>query len=173
MRKLGTITLILALAASTAAAQPWLEYVSREHRFSVNFPIEPTIREDTYATSEGSVARAHVFSVERNGGYYIVTVVRLPPSANNLQAEMDHAAALLRQTGKVSVDSTNLVDGIASRDINLTQADGRQVVATILAYDGRLYIVEGTAPAGAVPPIQFAQSIGVVDTNGNPVSVVE
>ena len=103
----------------------------------------------------------------------MVTAVRLPQSANNLQAEIDHAAAMLRQTGTVRVDDKNLVDGIAARELSLAQGGGRQVIATILAYDGRLYIAEGNSRADAPPAIHFTQSIGLVDSNGNSVNIAE
>jgi hypothetical protein len=164
---------VLVLSPLGASGQQWSEFVSRDYRFSINFPSEPKTRDVSYITAEGSRAQARVFSAEEGTGYYSVTVVQLPPSANNLQVEIDHAAALLRQAGAVRIDDANLVDGIAARELSIVRADGRQLMATVTAYDGRLYIVEGNQAADAAPPIQFQQSIGVVDSNGNPVNVVE
>src|SRR5687768_16128779 len=176
-RRVPVLTLLLALMASVAplpaAAQHWIEFVSREERFSVNFPAEPTIRDDIYTTAEGNSAPARIFAAQQGDAHYRVTAVRLPASANNLQAEIDHAAALLRQTGTVRVYDKNLVDGIAAHELSLTQGGGRQLIATILAYDGRLYIAEGNARAEAPPAIHFTQSIGLVDSNGNSVNIAE
>ena len=177
MRKMKKIAFLIALTATvaplTAAAQQWIEFVSREERFSVNFPAEPTIRDDIYTTAEGAVAQARIFAAQQGDAHYRVTAVRLPASANNLQAEIDHAVALLRQTGTVRVDDKNLVDGIAAHELSLAQSGGRQLIATILAYDGWLYVAEGNARAEAPPPIHFTQSIGIVDSNGNSVNIAE
>jgi hypothetical protein len=40
-----TIAAAVLLISTHAAAQEWLEYTSRQDRFSVNFPAAPMIRE--------------------------------------------------------------------------------------------------------------------------------
>src|SRR5258705_7982396 len=58
-----------------AVAQEWIDYTSREDRFSVNFPSAPTIREFTYTSWREVKLPARTYSVERGGERYFVTVV--------------------------------------------------------------------------------------------------
>ena len=44
------IGLAVLMISTTAVAQEWIDYTSREDRFSVNFPSTPTIREFTYTS---------------------------------------------------------------------------------------------------------------------------
>jgi hypothetical protein len=154
----------------TDARAQWIDFVSRDYRFSINFPAEPRTRDVTYTTAEGAVARARVYAAEQGTGIYTVTVVVLPGSATNTEAELAHAVALLREAGTVRNDGSMHVDGIPAHELSVALADGRQILATVLVHEGRLYIVEGSEAGDAAPPIQFQQSIAILDANGNPVA---
>ena len=69
------IGLAVLLISTTAAAQEWIEYTSREDRFSVNFPSAPTIREFTYTSWREVKLPARTYTVERGAEKYSVTVV--------------------------------------------------------------------------------------------------
>ena len=72
MRK---ICLAVLLVSTTAVAQEWIDFTSREDRFSVNFPSAPTIREFTYTSWREVKLPARTYTVERGGERYSVTVV--------------------------------------------------------------------------------------------------
>jgi hypothetical protein len=69
------IALAVLFIATTAAAQEWIDYTSREDRFSVNFPSTPTIREFTYTSWRAIKLPARTYTVERGAEKYSVTVV--------------------------------------------------------------------------------------------------
>jgi len=66
--------LILFLSAP-AVAQEYVEFVSREDRFGVTFPVQPTVTETTYTSQFGASLPARVYSAEPGRGRYVVTVV--------------------------------------------------------------------------------------------------
>ena len=69
------IGLAVLMISTSAAAQEWIDYTSREDRFSVNFPSAPTIREFTYTSWREIKLPARTYSVERGAEKYSVTVV--------------------------------------------------------------------------------------------------
>ena len=69
------IGLAVLMISTTAAAQEWIDYTSREDRFSVNFPSTPTIREFTYTSWRAIKLPARTYTVERGAENYSVTVV--------------------------------------------------------------------------------------------------
>ena len=69
------IVLAVLLVSTTAAAQEWIDYTSREDRFSVNFPSTPTIREFTYTSWRAIKLPARTYTVERGAEKYSVTIV--------------------------------------------------------------------------------------------------
>jgi hypothetical protein len=70
-----TIGLAVLFISTTAAAQEWIDYTSREDRFSVNFPSAPTITEFTYTSWREIQLPARTYSVERGAERYSITVV--------------------------------------------------------------------------------------------------
>ena len=69
------IGLAVLMISTTAVAQEWIDYTSREDRFSVNFPSTPTIREFTYTSWRAIKLPARTYTVERGAEKYSVTVV--------------------------------------------------------------------------------------------------
>lgn len=65
---------VLCLSGSSFA-QEWIEYVSREDFFTVNFPAQPTVREIAYPTEYGITIPGRVHSYEAGLNRYSVTVV--------------------------------------------------------------------------------------------------
>jgi hypothetical protein len=66
-------TLLLSLS-SPASAQEWIEYVSKEDRFTVNFPGQPTVTRTTYMSQYGAELPARVYSVDNGKSRYSLTV---------------------------------------------------------------------------------------------------
>ena len=70
--------LVLALSG-TASAQDWDEFVSKDERFSCNFPGKPTVTETTWESQFGAVLPARVYSGAQGSGKYTITVVDYNP----------------------------------------------------------------------------------------------
>jgi hypothetical protein len=76
MRFVATLTAaLLLLAVVPARGQEWLEFVSREDGFKVNFPSPPAVTATTYMSEYGAALPAKVFRVARDQERYSVTVV--------------------------------------------------------------------------------------------------
>lgn len=71
-------TAILCLSAS-ASSQEWTEFVSREDRFTCNFPGQPTITHTTYTSQFGADLPARVYSATQGQSRYSLTVVDYRP----------------------------------------------------------------------------------------------
>ena len=56
-------------------AQEWMEFASREDRFSCLFPEQPKVSETTYRSEYGADLPARVYSVTQGQSRYSVTVV--------------------------------------------------------------------------------------------------
>ena len=67
-------TLTLTLSGS-ALAQEWIEFRSREDRFTGNFPSQPKVTQTTYESQYGAVLPARVYSAEQGPSRYSMTVV--------------------------------------------------------------------------------------------------
>jgi len=182
------VALVLCLSAP-ALAQEWIEYTSREDLFTVNFPDKPTVKEISYATEYGVTLPGRVHSYEAGGSRYAVTVVdytniqklhaarlvncdKYPnlcnnPSVGELRGAMDYAAgALLKRNVKVTDYGYQNTERIEGRRAQLSNPDGSQTFVMIHMHANRLYILEGTVPAGYPPPGLFQQWLGFVDKDG-------
>ena len=80
MRLIPLISSALVLALSGSAfAQEWDEFVSKDERFSCNFPGEPTITETTWTSQFGAILPARVYSGAQGTGRFSITVVDYRP----------------------------------------------------------------------------------------------
>jgi hypothetical protein len=175
--------------SSLSFAQEWIEYVSQEDLFTVNFPDKPAVRAITYETEYGVTLPGRVYSSELGSSRYSVTVIdysdvrqihakrlencdKYPNLCNNpyvgeLRGAMDFAAYnFLKRATKVLHYAYYNSDRIEGRRLQLANPDGTQTFAAIHMHQNRLYIVEGTVPANYPPPAHFQQSLGFVDREG-------
>lgn len=190
MRRILLVAAAFILCLSGPSfAQEWIEYVSREDLFTVNFPAQPTVREITYPTEYGITIPGRVHSYEAGLNRYSVTVVdysnvqkihaerlancqRYPNLCNNpwigeLRGALDFAAyKFLQRNAKVSHYAYYNTDRVEGRRIQLANADGTQTFAAIHVHDNRLYILEGTVAPDSPPPGLFQQSLGFIDRQG-------
>lgn len=185
---LAAAACILALS-SPVAAQEWIEYVSPADFFTVNFPAQPVVREITYPTEYGITLPGRVHGYDDGRNRYSVSVIdyanvqkihaerlvncdKYPnlctnPWVGELRGAMDYAAgAFLRRSAKVTDYAYSQTERIEGRRMQLLNADGSQTFVMIHMHENRLYILEGTVPAGSPPPALFQQSLGFVDTDG-------
>jgi hypothetical protein len=80
MRLTRLISSMLVVAMSgTAFAQEWEEFLSKEERFTCNFPGTPTITETTWTSQFGAILPARVYSGTQGTGKFSITVVDYNP----------------------------------------------------------------------------------------------
>src|SRR5207249_10187121 len=76
MRLMPLISAALAVFISGPSfAQEWIEFASREDRFTCNFPSQPKVTETTYRSEYGADLPARVYSATQGQSRYSVTVV--------------------------------------------------------------------------------------------------
>src|SRR5678816_3464121 len=74
--RLVVLSIALFFTASISVfAQEWIEFASREDRFSCNFPSQPKVTETTYKSEHGADLPARVYSAAQGQSRYSVTVV--------------------------------------------------------------------------------------------------
>jgi hypothetical protein len=180
---------LILLVSAPASAQEWVEYSSRSDFFTVNFPAQPTVRDITYPTEYGLMLPGHLHTFEDARGRFSVTVVdyanvqklhadRLKdcklypnlcanPYVGELRGALDYAAwGLMQKAAKVTHYAYYQTDRVEGRRIQLLNADKSQTFVAIHMHQNRLYISEGTVPAGSPPPGLFQQSLGFLDEKG-------
>jgi hypothetical protein len=62
-----------------AFAQEWTEFVSKDDRFTTNFPGVPQVRESTFTSQFGADLPSRVYSATRGASGFSVTVVDYRP----------------------------------------------------------------------------------------------
>jgi hypothetical protein len=80
MRLAPILSSVLVLALSGSAfAQEWEEFVSKEERFTCNFPGKPTITETTWTSQFGAILPARIYSGTQGTGRFSIMVVDYNP----------------------------------------------------------------------------------------------
>jgi hypothetical protein len=97
-------------------------------------------------------------------------------SCNN-RAELDLRGAIvnaswriLQRNARFTDYSYYQADGVEGHRLHFLNPDGSRTSAAIHMHEDRLYIVEGTTPAGAALPLLFQQSLEFLDKEGKTVS---
>jgi len=188
-------TLVLSISGPSFA-QEWIEFANREDRFTCLFPSQPKITEATYRSEHRADLPARVYSATQGQSRYSVTVVdysqaqrmltekakNCPPGAepclggpgdaghwkDDIRGAVIYASwQFLQRDAKVTSYLWNNVDQVEGHQLQLTNnADKSRTFAGIYMHENRLYIVEGTVPAGYPEPGLFQQSVGWLDENG-------
>jgi hypothetical protein len=78
LRSVAAATLMLAITGP-AAAQDWTEFVSRDDRFSINFPGQPRVTDTTYKSQFGADLPARVYGATQGSRRFSMTVVDYRP----------------------------------------------------------------------------------------------
>jgi hypothetical protein len=68
-------TALVLFLSGTAFGQEWVEFSSREDRFTCNFPSEPKITETTWTSEYGYTLPARVYNADSGLGRYSMMVV--------------------------------------------------------------------------------------------------
>lgn len=168
-KSLFSVALTLA-AASPSFAQEWIDYESREDRFSVNLPGQPTIQEITYEPQRGNPVPARVYAVQAGPRRYSVTVVNLAAivQPSDVKGSVAWEAWNFRKRGgEVTYDAYSQVDRIEGHQIHITNRDKSLTFAGIYVHGRRLYILEATVPPDTPGAVHFQQSLIVLDEEGS------
>ena len=189
MRLIPLVPALLLSLSGPLIADDWVEYSSRTDLFTVNFPHQPDVRDTTWRTEYGLNLPGHVHSADEGGSRYSVTVIDYgdvqkihaervkgctgyPDTCGNpyvaeLRGALEYAAStFIKRDAKVTYYAYGNTDRIEGRRLQLTNADRSQTFVAIHMHENRLYIFEGTVPAGAPPPALFQQSLGFLDKAG-------
>ena len=196
------VAALLVSWSMPAAAQEWIEFVSRDDGFRVNFPTQPGVTPTTFLSEFGAALPARVYSVVRGSERYVVTVAdyrgieklltdkakKCPPYADERCTGFGAGAIVgagywrtdirgalvwaswqfMQRDAKVTHYMWNFIDLVEGHQLQLTNnADKSRTYVAIYMHDNRLYMLEGTVPAGYPEPALFQQSLGFVDKDGN------
>ncbi len=191
----AALTLLVA-APLFAQGGAWTEYTSRQDFFSVSFPGEPTVEEITYATEYRITLPGRVYRVEHDSHRYSATVIDYT-DAVEIHLARNAACAAAGGDGDLCQDdgpeemrgaivyaSWNIMnrdgvevtqyayynsDRVEGNAIRLTNSDASRTSAIVHMHENRLYILEGTVPAGAPAPGIFQISLRFLDGEFKPV----
>lgn len=196
MRLTPLISMAVALTVATPIfAQEWVEFASREDRFTCLFPTQPKVTETTYLSQHEANLPARIYSAEQGQSRYKVTVVdytqaqriltekakSCPAGAEpclggpgdeghwraDIRGGIDWATwQLIKGDVKVTSYVWAAMDMVEGRQIQLTNPDKSRTFVGIFMHQNKLYINEGTVPRGYPEPALFQQSLGWLDENG-------
>jgi hypothetical protein len=199
MRVTAFVFALMLSLPSSAEAQEWQEYTSLQDGFRLNFPGQPKVSEISWTSQLNYVLPARVYSAEKEGERYSLTVVdygtiqqqgierakTCPPGNANCRANAPEALGagyarhdergaivyatfkLLQRDAKLNYLTYEWQDLVEGHIVQLTNADQSRTFAWIGMHAHKLYILEGTVPAGRAEPGLFQQSLSWVDKNGN------
>ena len=158
---------LLLLSQNAALAQAWISFVSKEDRFAQWFPTEPTVENIEWIDEDGAMRPAHKYTSERNGSIYALYVVDYSEANfTTMRGSMAHTATKYRQLGKVTYDAYAQLDRIEGHQLQITLEDGRRIFFAEFLEDSLLYVLDANIPPRAAPPLQFQQSMQILDAQG-------
>ena len=196
MRPTPLIAMAVALAvAAPLFAQEWVEFASREDRFTCLFPTQPQVTDTTYLSQHEANLPARIYSATEGQSKYSVTVVdytqaqriltekakSCPAGAepclggpgdeghwrSDIRGSIDWATwQLIKGDAKVTSFVWAAMDMVEGRQIQLTNPDKSRTFIGIFLHQNKLYINQGTVPRGYPEPALFQQSLGWLDENG-------
>jgi hypothetical protein len=176
MRTAAVLSLLAVLAVPVGAAAqgrgpsspPF--YINREAHFAIIFPAPPAVKDITYTTALGP-RPAKQFSVTQGANQYSVTVVSLANGPAVDAAVVQKAVDAIKAKGKLVYEAdAEYETGVGSRQLMVTMPDARQVQASVYMWDHRLWITEGIGAPGTPALLRFAQSMTLLEANGNEVN---
>ncbi len=180
MRILISTALALSISGSLFA-QEWIEFASREDRFTCNFPSQPKVTEITYRSQHEADLPARVYSASQ-GQILTEKAKSCPAGAEpclggpgdeghwkaDVRGAMSYAAwQLMQRDARLTLFVWGVVDQVEGNQLQLTNnTDKSRTFAGIYMHENKLYIIEGTVPPGYPEPGFFQQSLGWLDENG-------
>ena len=187
--------LVFSMSGSSFA-QDWVEFASREERFTCIFPAQPKVTETTWSSEYGAVLPARLYSATQGQSRYSLTVVDYKPVErllvekskscpagaetcqgigdwglgywkNDVRGAIVYATSkFLQRDGKVTRLMWNSAALVQGQELQLINTDQSRTFASIYMHENRLIIMEATVPRGYPPPANFTQSLGWLDESG-------
>jgi hypothetical protein len=159
-----------------AAEDSWSVYVSREDRFALNLQGEPTVEEFTFVSEYGSPWPARRHALDYDGYTHRMTVVDMSTSTLTPDSDvaspglekrgaMAFAAANLRKTGEVILDTYDQVQVIPGMKLEIILPDGRLNLVELHIFDDLLYIQESISPPDAIPAYDVQSSLELLNAD--------
>ena len=187
MRLIPAALILISLSADVSA-QDWIDFTSREDRFTVNMPGQPKVETIEWPSEYGLVFPGRVYRAMRGAERYSITVIDYndaekryyskphPPSFRqaeywmmDIQGSIQYAATKLyrfKPGVKVTHDAWHYIDLVEGHQLNLTNSDTTRTFVAIYLHENRLYILDGTVPANGPEPGLFTQSLSFLDAEG-------
>jgi len=197
MRRTPFLSAVLIVTISGPLfGQEWIEFTSREDRFSCLFPSQPKITETIYRSQYKADLPARVYNATEGQGRYSVTVVdynqaeRIPTEKaktcpagaepclggpgnaghwkDDIRGALIYASwQFMQRDAKLTSYVWHNVDQVQGDQLQFTNnADKSRTFVGIYMHENKLYIIEGTVPARYPEPGLFQQSLGWLDENG-------
>ncbi len=168
---IGLVPAMVALSLSTQAfSQEWIESVHIESRFTANLPEEPIMDEYTMTSEYGPTLPVRRYTAhDQYGGRYVVTVTDYEGTqVTNARGAVAYATQPYRHgPGEITFDAYHQVDRIEGHMLQITNPDESRTYVAIHLHYPFLYTLEATVPPDSPPPIQFQQSLRILDAEGN------
>ena len=165
-------------------AQGWVEYASTTDGFRIQTPGEFEVEEIDYPSEYGVVFPARLYSYEKDGNRYAVTVVDYRDSQRlheerikalndvylpvygevEVRGAIAYAASNLRKRcGEVTYDAYHYVNRVDGHQLQIVHPDQTRTYAAIYLRESRLYILDATITPGTPPAGMFQQSLEFID----------
>jgi hypothetical protein len=158
---------IQALTAADIAEDTTPLYANCQYGFAIIFPGQPMVRDIRYTTAVGTNVPAKQFYVEQGGNIYSETVADFSAGPKADDQIVAQALAELSKKGEVRYRGFGDYDpGLPGGQLNIFQANGRQLRTSVYMAYHRLYVTEATATAGDINAVLFEQSITLIDHVG-------
>ena len=136
---------VMVICASTLVfAQDWIEFVSREERFSCVFPAQPQVTETTWTSEFGAILPARIYTTTQGQSRYSLTV-----------ADYNPIEQLMVEKSKSCPPGTETCQGVADWGLGYWKNDvrGAIVYATskFLQSDIKVTLHDGRVMPGKIP----------------------
>jgi 3-keto-disaccharide hydrolase len=158
---------IQRLTADDVAAEETPLYANCKDGFAIIFPGQPQMRDIRYTTAFGTNVPAKQYYIERNGNRYLETVADFTNGPKADETVVNQALAELGKRGEVRYRGYGDYDpGMPGGQLNIFQANGNQLRASVYMAHHNLYITEADAKPGDIDAVLFEQSITLIDHVG-------
>jgi hypothetical protein len=160
--------ILLSAAGALAQTEPSPLYRNPVEHFAAIFPSAPKSRDVTYVMKDGMKRPARQFYVDQGNDHFTLTLVKVPEARGGIDKDViDYAADQVKKKGTVRFNFHNCYDpGVPGQQLNLAEANGNQLRASVYMWDHQLYITEASAMPGSGAALQFEQSITILDDKG-------
>jgi hypothetical protein len=191
-----SLVLLLAMSGSAFAQEDFVEFASKEERFTVTFPGKPTVTDTTWMSEYGAVLPARVYTVTNRTGRHSVTVVdynpvervlmekakRCPLGAetcqgigdvglgywkNDIRGAVTYAIArFIERDVKVTHLTWNFMDLVAGQELQFINNADQSRTYASAYMHANRLVVTESTVPKGYPPPTILQTLGWLDENG-------